>query len=188
MKNQLSYQQYRTIDLTLFAVMAAVFEFIIVKVSRSQFFGYQAISVSLAGALTSIMYMRWGLWGGLHCALLGFLYCAYSGATANQYIIYICGNLCSLPAALVLHKLGYERVRKSHWGMLFPLAVIVLMLCGRAAVAMLLGSSPAVAVMFISTDSLSILFTLVIVWIAKRLDGIYENQRHYLLRVHSEDE
>ena len=40
---------------------------------------------------------------------------------------------------------------------------------------------------FFTTDALSDLFTVLIVWITKRLDGIYENQKHYLLRVHKEE-
>ena len=40
---------------------------------------------------------------------------------------------------------------------------------------------------FFTTDALSILFTLVILWIARRLDGVYEDQKHYLLRIQKED-
>ena len=32
--------------------------------------------------------------------------------------------------------------------------------------------------------SAALLFTGVILWIARRLDGIFENQKHYLLRIH----
>ena len=31
----------------------------------------QPYTVSLAGAIASIMYMRWGYWGGIHAALAG---------------------------------------------------------------------------------------------------------------------
>ena len=41
---------------------------------------------------------------------------------------------------------------------------------------------------FFTTDALSLLFTGVIVWIARRLDGIFEDQKHYLLRVHKKEE
>ncbi len=62
------------------------------------------------------------------------------------------------------------------------------MQAGRAAVALLLGADTANAVGFFTTDSLSLLFTFVIVWIARKLDGVYEDQKHYLLRVHAEQE
>ena len=36
---------------------------------------------------------------------------------------------------------------------------------------------------FVTTDALSLVFSAVIVWIARRLDGIFEDQKHYLLRL-----
>ena len=33
-----------------------------------------------------------------------------------------------------------------------------------------------------------LLFTLVLIWIARRLDGIFEDQKHYLLRVHEQEQ
>ena len=187
MKRQLSYQEYRSIDLALFAMMAVIFELIIVRVSRSVLFADQVYTVSLAGALVSIVYMRWGFWGALEAALFGFLDCAYSGAALNQYLIYIGGNLFSLPMVFFLQRLGYEKVRKGQYALLFPLGVILLMHLGRIVLAVLLGTELTTALGFFTTDSLSILFTLVIVWIARRLDGVYENQKHYLLRVHEEE-
>lgn len=41
---------------------------------------------------------------------------------------------------------------------------------------------------FFTTDSLSLLFTGVVVWIARRLDGVFENQKHYLLRIHQTED
>ena len=60
------------------------------------------------------------------------------------------------------------------------------MQAGRALLALLLGAAPAEAVRFFTTDSLSAVFTLVIIWIVRRLDGVYEDQRHYLSRFHQE--
>ena len=187
MKKQRTFQEYRTMDLALFGLMLAVFEFIIIKVSNSSFFYDQPFTVSLAGALTAIVYMRWGAWGGFEAALAGFIYCFFSGATVNQFMIYIAGNLFSLPAVLLLEKLGYERVRNAQWYLAFPLLVILLMQAGRAVVAILHGAAPTGILGFFTTDALSDLFTVLIVWITKRLDGIYENQKHYLLRVHKEE-
>lgn len=189
MKRQLTFQEYRTIDLTLFAMILVLFEFIIVKVSGSPWFWDQQFVVSLAAPITSIVYMRWGWWGGLHAALAGALYCFYIGGTLQQYIVYILGNLASLLAVLALKRLGPERVRMGRWsGLLFPLAVILLMQAGRSAVALALGTPLVEALGFFSTDTLSILFTLVIAWIVRRLDGVYEDQKHYLLRIQEDED
>lgn len=189
MKRQRTIQEYRSIDLLLFAIMLALCEFIIVRMAKSSFFRDQAYTVSLAAAITSIVYMRWGVWGAVHAALSGFLFCLYSGGTLDQYVIYTAGNLFSIAAVFILKKAGYETVRHGRWlSMLFPLTVILLMQGGRAVVSLLLGASLGGAFGFFTTDALSDLFTLVIIWVARRLDGIYENQKHYLLRIQNERE
>jgi len=189
MKRQLTFQEYRALDLGLFALMFALFEFIIIKVSTGGPFWDQAYTVSLAGAITSIVYMRWGYWGGIHAALSGLLFVLYYGGRLDQYAIYTIGNLLSLAAVPVLLRKGKEEVRTGRFSsLLFPLAVILLMQLGRAMVSLLLGGSLGGATGFFTTDALSILFTLVIVWITRRLDGIYEDQKHYLLRVQEEKE
>ncbi len=186
MKRQLSFREYRRIDLALFALMLVIFEFLIVRVARSALFRDQAFTVSLAAAVVSIVYMRWGVWGGLHAALAGFLFCLYSGGGGRQYAAYILGNLCSLPAALLLRRLGSERVRTGEWlSMMFPLLVLALMQGGRALVSLALGAPASGVLGFFTTDALSGLFTLVVIWIARRLDGVYEDQRHYLLRINN---
>ncbi len=188
MKRQLTLGEYQAIDLSLFALMLAVFEFVIVRAANGSLFQDQAFTVSLAAAITSIVYMRWGVWGGIHAALAGALFCLWSGGAPGQYVIYAVGNLFSLPMALVLKKAGPERVRSGQWAsMLFPLGVILLMQGGRAAVALCLGAAPGEVLGFFTTDSLSVLFTLVIVWIARRLDGVYEDQKHYLLRLREKE-
>ena len=71
--------------------------------------------------------------------------------------------------------------------LVFPILIQLLMQAGRAAAALLLGAGPASVVGFFTTDSLSLLFTFVIIWIARKLDGVYEDQKHYLLRLHAEE-
>ncbi|MCC8059623.1 MAG: hypothetical protein LIO81_02095 [Clostridiales bacterium] len=187
MKKQISFQEYRRIDLLLWAVMLMLFETIIIKASNS-WFADQPFTVSLAGAMTAIVYMRWGAWGGIHAALSGFVFCLFSGGTVNQYIIYTAGNLFSLASVPLLKRIGCERVREGQYlCLLFPALVLFLMQTGRAAVAVVLGAEPAAALGFYTTDALSMLFTLVIIWIVHRLDGVYEEQRHYLLRIQEEE-
>ena len=138
--------------------------------------------------MTSIVYMRWGAWGAIHAVEAGFVFCFFSGASGKQFFIYCIGNLVSVLAVLLLKALGKERVRTGHLSLIFPLLVQVLMQAGRAAAALLMGADPADTVGFFTTDSLSLLFTFVIIWIARKLDGVYEDQKHYLLRIHAEKE
>ncbi len=188
MKKQRSFQEYRAIDLSLFAVMLALFEFVIIRTSTGMY-SDQLYTVSLAAAMTSIVYMRWGAWGGIHAALAGFVYCTFLNGTADQYLIYVVGNLFSLAAVPLLRKVGYERVREDKLlSLLLPTLVWALMQVGRSAVSVALGADLSAAIVFFVTDSLSLLFALVAIWIVRRLDGVYENQKHYLLRIHKEIE
>ena len=185
MKRQYSWKQYRAIDLAMLAAALAIFEFIIVRATGR--FAGQPYTVSLAAAMTSIVYMRWGAWGVIHAAEAGFVFCLFSGATRDQYLIYCAGNLFSVFAVLLLRAFGKERVRNGNLALVFPALVLLLMQGGRAVTAMALGAAPGGTVGFFTTDSLSLIFTLVIIWIARRLDGIYEDQKHYLLRIHDEE-
>ena len=187
MRQQRTWKQYRAIDLALLALALAVFEFLIVRAANWWFPG-QPFTVSLAAAMASLGYMRWGFWGVIHAVEAGLVFCFFSGATGEQYLIYCIGNAASALAVLLLKAFGKERVRTGHLSLIFPLLVQVLMQAGRAAVSLLLGAEPAAAAGFFTTDSLSLLFTFVIIWIARKLDGVYEDQKHYLLRVHAEKE
>ena len=72
--------------------------------------------------------------------------------------------------------------------MCFGVGTLLLMQLGRALTALVLGTDFQTCLGFFTTDALSLLFTGLIIWIARRLDGIFENQRHYLLRIHNTEE
>ena len=187
MNRRRTWKEYRAIDLSLMALMLAVFEFLIVS-AASFWFPDQLYTVSLAAAVTSIVYMRWGVWGGIHAAEAGVVYCFFAGGTPAQFLIYCIGNLFSLFAVILLKAVGKEKVRTGSLSLVFPLLVLLLMHIGRACMALLQGAGPLSVVNFFTTDSLSYLFTFVIIWIARKLDGVYEDQKHYLLRIHAEEE
>lgn len=189
MNKQYSANTYRAIDLTLFAILLCVFESVIIRASRSLLFRDQAFTVSLASAIVSIVFMRWGIWGGIHAVLAGVVYCFAGGGTPSQFAIYIIGNLFSLLAVPFLRKVGSEKVRTNVW-LSFALGLIVLLLMqfGRFAVSLIFGTPIAEAFRFFTTDSLSFVFTLVIIWIVRRLDGVWEDQFHYLKRFRPEED
>ncbi len=174
------------IDLMILGVILAVCEFMTVKAANS-WFPAQPYTVSIVAAVTTVVYMRWGWWGMFHAFLGGTVFCAASGAQLFSYFIYCFGNLFSCLAVPVLLKVGKENARTGWFGMAFPILVLLLMQGGRAVIAMLMGASPAAATGFFTTDSISMLFTIVVIWIASRLDGIYEDQKHYLLRLSSKE-
>lgn len=184
MNRQYSFSQYRGIDLTLFAVILCVSETLIVR-AASYWYADQLYTVSVVGAVTAIVLMRWGPWAAIHAGLGGLVFALASGGSARQILIYSAGNMLSLLILLPLRALGKERVRNDGFlSVGFGLAVLLLMQLGRALAAFAMGTAFRSCLGFFTTDALSLLFTGVIVWIARRLDGIFEDQKHYLLRIH----
>jgi len=92
-----------------------------------------------------------------------------------------------LAALLMLKGLGKERIRKDGLlTMLYALLTQLLMQVGRSAVAAALGFPAGVLLGFITTDLLSGLFSMVILWSIRRIDGLFEDQKQYLLRISRE--
>ena len=188
MKRQLSFQQYRAIDLAMLAALLCVTETLIVK-AATWWFADQLYTVSVVGALTAIVLMRWGPWAAIHAVLGGAVFCLASHGNMRQLLVYCLGNLFSLLALVPLKFLGGERIRlDSILSVCFGVGTLLLMQLGRAVTALVLGTDFQTCLGFFTTDALSLLFTGLIIWIARRLDGIFENQRHYLLRIHNTEE
>ena len=198
MNHRLTFRQYRQMDLTVFGAMLVVAEALIV-LAATRWFPAEAYTVSIVAAVTSIVLMRWGPWAAIHAVLGGLVYCFVSGGQPGQYLIYCAGNLFALLSLLWFRLLGKERIREdSFLTVMFALTTQLFMQLGRAAVAFALlralpGSAPAgtqsiagalsFCIGFVTTDALSGFFTAVILWIARRQDGLFEDQKHYLLRI-----
>lgn len=186
MNRSITFQQYRTIDLSILAVMLVFFQAVI-HIAASFWFPDQLYVVSPAAAVVALVMMRWGAWGLIHALLAGIAFTAISGGQWQHYVIYGVGNLLCAAALLMLRHPGKDRVRSDAMLSLgFGLCVQLAMLLGRAAVAAALGYGAGECIGFITTDSLSILFTLVIVWIIRRIEGLFEDQKNYLLRLENE--
>ncbi len=180
--------QYRGIDLTLFAAMLFIFEGIIITASTRWFPG-EPYTVSAVPLIIAIVMIRWGPWAAIHAVLGGFVFCLFSGGNARQYLIYCGGNLFSLGALALIRWQGDEKIRQDAlktW--VYGLAVLILIDLGRALLSVCTGAAWQTALGFFTTDVITALFTLVILWIVRRLDGVFENQNHYLLRVQEEQE
>lgn len=186
MNRQITFQQYRSIDLTILTVLLAVSQFVIFLAS-SFWFPEQLYVVSPVAAMVALVMMRWNGYAAIHAVLGGALYALLAGGTWQQFVIYGGGNLLSVLAVLMLKGFGKERVRKdSFLSLMFALCTQLLMWLGRVGIACLFGFDPAACLGFITTDILSGLFTLLIIWIVRRIEGLFEDQKNYLLRLESE--
>jgi hypothetical protein len=101
MNHRYSFRQYRAIDLAMFAVMLCIAEWLIVT-AATRWYPDQLYTVSVVGAVTSIVLIRWGPWAAIHAALGGAVFCLASHGSSRQLLIYSVGNLLSLLMLLPL--------------------------------------------------------------------------------------
>ena len=189
MRETRAAQRYRRIDLSIFALMVILFESVVVLAATKWFPG-QPYTVSVVPAVVAVVMIRWGPWAAIHAVLGGAVFCFMSGGGIKQYAVYCVGNLLSLLSLFLVKALGGEEKVRMDAGktLLYGLCAILLMQTGRALTALLLGAPMEGIVGFYTTDVMSLLFTLVLLWIVRRLDGVLENQYHYLLRLRAEEE
>ncbi len=187
MKRQISLAEYRSVDLAILTVLMAVSQAVIqwaISYWRADMTGY---IVSPVAAVAALVMMRWSLWAAIPAAVGGIVFSLLSGGSVEQTLIYSLGNLLSLLACLFLKLVGKERVKGNVvLSLLFALITQLLMQLGRAGIAAAQGYSWRACLDFITTDAMSILFTLVIIWIVRRVEGLFEDQIHYLLRIQKE--
>ena len=188
MHTQRTVGQYRAIDLSIFMVMLAVFETVIVRAGVS-WFPREAWMVSAVPALTAIVMVRWGPWCAVHAMLGGIVTIAARGGGWQEYVIYAAGNLGALTVLPLLKKTGWEKLHESAlYCLVFGILVTAGMQIGRAVPALIFGTGFDSVWHMIATDSVTYIFSAAIVWIASRPDGILEDQIHYLRRLSHEPE
>lgn len=188
MNRQISFGQYRAIDLSILMAILVVCQYL-THLATSFWYPEQLYVVSPVGGMVALVMMRWGGYAAVHAALGGLMYAALQGGSWHQLLIYGVGNLASLLALGMFKLYGKERVRKDGFlSAVFAIAVQLLMQLGRAGAAALFGYPAAASLGFITTDLLSILFTVFIVWIVRRIEGLFEDQKNYLLRIQREQQ
>lgn len=188
MQRQISFKQYRGMDIFFFTLLLCLCEFLIVM-GATHWFPKEAYTLSLTAAVTAVVMMRWGVFALIPALAGGLAFCLSSGAAPQQYLVYCLGNTCSLSLIFFIQKLGWKRIHGDVLlTMVYGLLVCLSMQLGRMIIALILGNDPMVCLGFITTDVLSTLFSVLIVWIARRLDGMLEDQKHYLIRIQKEKE
>lgn len=182
----MTFRRYRMMDLCIFTVVLCICETLIVKASTI-WFPQQPYTLSLTPAIAAVVMVRWGLPAAIPAVCGALVLCVFSGAAPVQYLIYCVGNLLCLALLPAVKWLTWKALHDHVLlAMAYGLAAALLMQFGRAALALVSGSSVLVSIGFITTDVLSALFAVLIVWICRRLDGMLEDQKHYINRIHEE--
>lgn len=184
--NNLSLKQYKAIDLALLAVILAVFE-AITSLAASKWFPLQLFSLSPTIAVVCIVMMRWGGWAAIHAVVGGLSFCIATGASPEQFAVYCGGNCAALLALLFFKKLGKKRVKDSAFITAgYAVSAFCAVMVGRWAVSLIFGGELGAIVDYFVADSLTLLFTVLVVLIARKPDGLFEDQKAYLIRTQDE--
>lgn len=176
--------KYRATDLFIWALLLCLFETLIVKAGTT-LFSSQPYTVSLVPAIVAIVYMRWGGFGAILAFFGGIVLCLATGLglELKHCTVYAVGNLFSI-LVLPVVKGRKKRIRDNFFlSAVFASVVAFLMQVGRAVVSLILGDVISGAISFVSTDVLSGVFAIILVLIARRMDGVFESQVSYLIRM-----
>lgn len=184
-----SRNQYIVVDMILLTLLTCLLEWA-GRIALDVFPG-ELFTISLVLPMTLIAMMRHGTLGVLVAALGGLTYCILNSAAWDVYLIYILGNSMIAVNLVWFGKPGKERIRQSP-GMIvmYVLSGYLLMNLGRSLLAFVMGYTPflATTVRYFTTDTLSAVMAVIIVLIARKQDGVFEDQMRYLERLASEKE
>ncbi len=182
----LSLKQYRNIDLCILLAMLVGAE-VLINIAARVWFPAEAYILSPMTAVVCIVMMRWGAYAAVHAVGGGLALCVVSGASAEQYVIYCVGNCFGLLALLLFRAWEKEKIRsKIPLTVLFVVTAFCGVQLGRWAVGFAFGGGFGDIVRLVATDSLSLVFSIVTVLLARRIDGLFEDQVAYLLRTQAE--
>lgn len=183
-----TFKQYRAIDLTIMGVILAVCEFLTAR-AAAKWFPNELYALSPTIAVVCIVMMRWSGFAAIHAVIGGLVYCLTLGGDWKQIITYCVGNCFILVALTWFKMLGKEKVRsKFYWTLLFTINAFLGAQIGRWAMSAALGGSFSFGsfLAFMINDVITLLFSVVVVLISRRPDGLFEDQRSYLIRTEEE--
>lgn len=182
----LTFRQYRAVDLTTLAIILGIAE-LICSFGANKWFTAAPFVLSPTVALVCIVMMRWDGFAAIHAVIGGAALCFGAGADIAQYAVYAAGNCGILAALLFLKLVGKKKVADNF--LLTSLYAVIAYVCvqvGRWLVGLMVGGTAGDIVRYLTTDSLSLMFAVLVTLIARKVDGLFEDQKAYLIRTEEE--
>lgn len=185
---QITFKEYRNIDLAIWVAITLVFE-AIATLAAAKWFSAQPIALSITVTMICIVMMRWSGFAVIHAVVGGIAFCAASGATIEQVLVYCIGNVFGLIALALVKLWGKEAIRTDAFKRaMFAVTAYMGAVLGRWMVSLLFGGDLTALVVYATTDIVSLLFTVIVMNILAKQDGMIEDQKSYLLRMQKENE
>lgn len=186
--SNITFKQYRNIDLFIFAALLLVSE-TITTYATNTWFDKQPVAISVTLTFICIVMMRWGAPAVISALLGGLVLCIASNASTNLYIIYLIGNCMSMLSLIWFKIFKKEDIRKSPLKLfIFVASTYLFMQIGRWVVSLFFGGGLTTILRYLGTDIISLLFATVVMFMMRNLDGMIEDQKAYLFRIQREKE
>lgn len=184
--NNISFKQYRAIDLFIWLIILSVFESVTVT-AAARWFPDELYTLSQTVAVLCIVMMRWGGYAVFHAVTGGVFFCLVQGASPEQFAVYCVGNCLALAAMALCRAVGKEKIRSGFcWTILFVAVAFCGAQLGRWLVSLAFGGTFGSVATFFLADSLSLVYAVVVVLISRKVDGLFEDQKSYLIRTEAE--
>jgi hypothetical protein len=143
--------------------------------------------------LRIIVLMRWGWLSVFYPVGAGLIYCILNteGFQASIYLTYCIGNACMALVLIYVKLVGKEKIAKKFYlsAILVVLAWLAINL-GRSAIAAMFGNNFFTAFLNFCGISdngvLTLVMAILIIAIMRKLDGMFEDQKSFLLRLEKE--
>ena len=184
----MSFKQYRMMDLMIFIAMYGLCEYLVIKAATVWFDEPYSISIMLP--LLLIVMMRWDKYSIINAIAYAVLFVFYQSGNLNQYLIYLIGNLGVMLELILLKRMGKDNIRSSFFNsMIYLLCGFVLMEVFRGIASIIIaGSDIGVILQFLMSDMLSLVFGVLVIIIVRRIDGLFIDQKQYLMQLNSQEE
>ncbi len=184
----MSFKQYRMMDLMIFIAMYGLCEYLVIKAATVWFDEPYSISIMLP--LLLIVMMRWDKYSIINAIAYAVLFVFYQSGNLNQYLIYLIGNLGVMLELILLKKMGKDNIRSSFFNsMIYLLCGFVLMEVFRGIASIIIaGSDIGVILQFLMSDMLSLVFGVLVIIVVRRIDGLFVDQKQYLIELNSQKE
>ena len=187
MRKEITFKQYKAIDISILSVLLLLFEALSVYAS-SKWFNLAGLTlISLTPLVMVVMMMRWSEFAVIAALVGGVSYCFACGGKPEQYLIYCVGNLFGVLSIFIIKKLGKEAIREKQLRLaLISISTYLFINVGRWLVSLIFAPALETLITFVTTDAISLVVAIVGTITLRNSDGILEDQKAYLLRLDRE--
>lgn len=184
----MSFKQYRSIDMLILFILYVACEFGIIKVGGSMI--DQPYIVSLMLPILLIVIMRWDVYSIYQAVGSAIFFVLIQQGDIKQMFVYILGNLGVWMLALSIKKIGKERISSSVFNCMVYVVVgaIFMEVFRYFGMVIVYQSEIGGLIRLFALDALSVVFGIIVILLVRNIDGLFVDQKKYLLNLQKEKE